>query len=257
MAGPATWGGRKLVAEIETGNVSVEVLGKSVVGVVELAKKTGLFDDYVVRPERSIEDPDRLGLITAIVAGSIVLLKNDNNTLLLTTNASVAVISHLSTDPSIGGDGSAKLLAQHIISPRCGLESRWIKCRCAPGVPVFGVLRHAEEGSVTEVQLRWFNSSVVGDNLAHEQTITQPEYMIKEAWPSYLNRQYCTSMSFNLTPTSSSDHTFSVITTGKADVFINGNNVFHRPQEPGLLPEMISVSERTYQILRRTGSRGN
>ncbi|GKU22563.1 beta-glucosidase i [Fusarium langsethiae] len=35
----------------------------------------------------------------------------------------------------------------------------------------------------------------------------------------------------------SGDHTFSEITTGKADVLINGEKVFHRPQEPVLLPE--------------------
>ncbi|KAL4731405.1 hypothetical protein ACLX1H_000371 [Fusarium chlamydosporum] len=237
MPGPTRWRGKNLIAELEAGTVSVEVLDKSVGRVVELAKKTGRFDDPAEKPERSVEDPDRLEFITTVAADGMVLLKNDNNLLPISEDASVAVIGHFSTNPSIGGGGSAKVLAQHIISPLYGLESRGIRCRHAPGVPVFGALPHAEAGSITDVQLRWFNSVMVGDNLAHEQTIKQPEYMIKEAWPSYLNKEYCTSMSFSLTPSSSGDHTFSVITTGKADVLINGSNIFHRPQEPVLLPE--------------------
>ncbi|CAG7565970.1 unnamed protein product [Fusarium equiseti] len=237
MPGPTRWRGETLIAEVEAGTVPVEVLDKSVRRVVELAKKTGRFNDPVEKPERSVEDPDRMEFITTTAADGMVLLKNDNNVLPLSANAFVAVIGHFSTNPSIGGGGSAKVLAQHIISPLYGLKSRGVKCRHAPGVPVFGALPHAEACSITDVQLRWFNSSVVGENVAHEQTIKQPEYMIKEAWLSYLNKEYCTSMSFSLTPLSNGNHTFSVITTGKADVLINGINVFHRPQEPVLLPE--------------------
>jgi beta-glucosidase len=60
MPGPTRWRGKKLLAEIETGNVCVEVPGKSVGRVVELAKKIGRFNNPVDRPERSVEDPDRL-----------------------------------------------------------------------------------------------------------------------------------------------------------------------------------------------------
>ncbi|RGP77235.1 hypothetical protein FLONG3_4750 [Fusarium longipes] len=237
MPGPTRWRGKKLLAEIEEGNVSTQVLDKSVSRVVDLAKKTGRFDDPVEKPERSVEDPDRLEYITAVAADGMVLLKNDNSVLPLSAQDSVAVIGHFAIHPSIGGGGSAKVLAQRIISPLYGLESRGVTCRHAPGVPVFGALPHAEPGSVSEVHLKWFNGSVVGDNLTHEQIIAQPEYMIKETWPAYLDKEYCTSMAFTLTPTTSGNHTFSVITTGKADVLINGDQVFHRPQEPVLLPE--------------------
>ncbi|KNB09605.1 hypothetical protein FOXG_10148 [Fusarium oxysporum f. sp. lycopersici 4287] len=205
--------------------------------VIELARKTGRFEDPVEKPERSVKDPERLEFITSIAADGMVLLKNDNNILPLPSNASVAVIGHHALHPSIGGGGSAKVLAQHIISPLEGPKAQGANCRHAPGVPVFGALPHAEPETISPVQLRWFNSLVVGENLAHEQTITLPEYMIKEAWPTYLEKEYCTNMSFTLRPTTSGSHVFSVITTGKADVLVNGDNVFHRQQEPVLLPE--------------------
>jgi beta-glucosidase len=127
--------------------------------------------------------------------------------------------------------GSAKVLAQHIISPLEGLKAQGVNCRHAPGVPVFGALPHAEPETISPVQLRWFNSLVVGENLAHEQTITLPEYMIKEAWPTYLEKEYCINMSFTLRPTTSGSHVFSVITTGKADVLVKITfSIVHRSQ---------------------------
>ncbi|KAH7471853.1 putative beta-glucosidase I [Fusarium oxysporum f. sp. matthiolae] len=237
MPGPTRWRGHKLLKEIEAGNVTTETLDKSVGRVIELARKTGRFEDPVEKPERSVEDPERLEFITSIAADGMVLLKNDGNVLPLPAKASVAVIGHHALHPSIGGGGSAKVLAQHVISPLDGLKAQGVDCRHAPGVPVFGALPHAEPESISPVQLRWFNSSVVGENLAHEQTIALPEYMIKEAWPAYLNPEYCTSMAFSLTPTTSGKHVFSVIITGKADVLVDGEKVFHRPQEPVLLPE--------------------
>ncbi|RYC91499.1 putative beta-glucosidase I [Fusarium oxysporum f. sp. narcissi] len=237
MPGPTRWRGQKLLKEIEAGNVTTKTLDKSVGRVIELARKTGRFEDPVEKPERSVEDPERLEFITSIAADGMVLLKNDNNILPLPSNASVAVIGHHALHPSIGGGGSAKVLAQHIISPLEGLKAQGVNCRHAPGVPVFGALPHAEPETISPVQLRWFNSLVVSENLAHEQTITLPEYMIKEAWPTYLEKEYCTNMSFTLRPRTSGSHVFSVITTGKADVLVNGDNIFHRPQEPVLLPE--------------------
>ncbi|KAH7240247.1 glycoside hydrolase superfamily [Fusarium redolens] len=237
MPGPTRWRGQKLLEEIEAGTVTTETLDKSVGRVIELARKTGRFGDPIEKPERSVEDPERLEFITSIAADGMVLLKNDNNILPLSPKVSVAVIGHHALHPSIGGGGSAKVLAQHIISPLDGLKAQSVNCRHAPGVPVFGALPHAEPETLSPVQLRWFNSSVVGERLAHEQAITLPEYMIKEAWPAYLNKEYCTSMSFTLRPMTSGSHVFSVITTGKADVLVNGDKVFYRPQETVLLPE--------------------
>lgn len=237
MPGPTRWRGQKLLHELEQGNVSTETLDKSVGRVIDLARKTGRFDDPTEAPERSVMDPDRLEFITAAAAESMVLLKNEGSLLPLSSTASVAVIGHHAIHPSIGGGGSAKVLAQEIITPLDSIKARGLDCRYAHGVPVFGALPHAESAITSPVLLRWFNGSAIGQGLAHEQTITQAEYMIKEAWPAYLDAEYCTSMSFVLTPTTSGNHTFSAITTGKADILVDGEVVYHRPQEPVLLPE--------------------
>lgn len=237
MPGPTRWRGQKLLHELEQGNVTMETLDKSVGRVIDLARKTNRFENPIEEPERSVLDPGRLEFITAAAAESMVLLKNDGGLLPLSSKTSIAVIGHHATHPSIGGGGSAKVLAQHIITPLDSIRARGLECQYAHGVPVFGALPHAESGIISPVLVRWFNGSVVGQGLAHEQTIPQPEYMIKEAWPAYLDAEYCTSMSFSLTPTTSGNHTFSAITTGKADILVDGKVVYHRPQEPVLLPE--------------------
>lgn len=237
MPGPTRWRGQKLLDEVKAGNLSEEVLDKSVGRVIDLAKKTGQFEDPEEKPEKSVEDPERLEFIAALAADGMVLLKNENRVLPLPPKASVAVIGHHALHPTIGGGGSAKVLAQHIISPLEGLQARGVNCRYSPGVPVFGALPHAEPELSSPVNLRWFNGSVVGEHLVHEQTISTPEYMIKEAWPAFLKAEYCTSMTFTLTPTTTGEHIFSAITTGTADVLVDGEKVFHRPQEPSLLPE--------------------
>ncbi|KAG5661881.1 hypothetical protein KAF25_004120 [Fusarium avenaceum] len=237
MPGPTRWRGNKLLQEIEAGKIALETLNESVGRVIDLARRTGRFEDPIEKPEFSEENPDRREFITQLAAEGMVLLKNEDNILPLSQNTTVAVIGHHALSPSIGGGGSAKVLAQHVISPLEGLKAQGVQCQYAPGVPVFGALPHADPKTISPVRLIWFNGSLVGENPAYEQTIEEAEYMIKEAWPSFLDQEYCSSMNFILRPTTSGSHVFSVITTGKADVFIDGENVFHRRQEPVLVPE--------------------
>jgi hypothetical protein len=58
----------------------------------------------------------------------MVLLKNEDNLLPLFPKVTVAVIGHHTVNPSIGSGSSAKVLAQHIVSPVEGLQARDIDC---------------------------------------------------------------------------------------------------------------------------------
>jgi beta-glucosidase len=67
--------------------------------------------------------------------------------------------------------------------------------------------------------------------------IPTAEYMIKEARPSCLNEDYCTRLTFDITPQTSGNHVLSVISTGPAICYINGRKVFERGQETDLKVE--------------------
>ncbi|SPO00314.1 related to beta-glucosidase [Cephalotrichum gorgonifer] len=252
MPGPTRWRGPKLLKEIENGSVPIEAVGRSVERILTLARKTGRFEDPEEQPERSVLDQHRMNFITDLAAEGAVLLKNDGGLLPLLPGARVAVIGHHATNPSIGGGGSAKVLSQHIVSPLDALKNSGVECRHAPGVPVYAATPHFEPGVISAIDdaesiqggekappvlLQWFNGSVIGQDEVHRQRTDVPEYMIKEAWPQFLDRDYCTRMSFVLSPSTSGDHTLSVITTGTAKVFVDGKEVYSRPQEPVLLPE--------------------
>jgi beta-glucosidase len=235
MPGPTRWRGQKLLDAMKQAEVPFDILDKSVQRVIDLAEKLGRFNDPVETPEESILDKKRLDFITELAAEGMVLLKNEDNILPIPGTATVAVIGQHATHPSIGGGGSAKVLAQHIISPLEGLKDSGVKCIHSPGVPILATVPHVQpEGRIL---LEWFNGHDVSTEKVHEAEIANAEYMIKEAWPKYLRQDYCTRISFSLKPKSSGNHVFSVITTGVARVYIDGIEVFHRPQEPVLQPE--------------------
>ena len=125
-----------------------------------------------------------------------------------------------------------------LVSPLDGLKE-W-NVTYEPGVPVFGAVPHAPASTISKtgggkeaksIMLEWFNGAEVGKNLVHKEMIPVAEYMIKEAWPSYLDADYCTRMRYDLTPETTGDHTFAISTTGISDVYINDKLVFHRPQQ--------------------------
>ncbi|PVI02837.1 glycoside hydrolase family 3 protein [Periconia macrospinosa] len=251
MPGPTRWRGQKLLEAIEKGELAVDVIDNSVKRILNLAHKIGCFKDPEEKPEISAVDQDRDDFIADLAAEGIVVLKNENNILPISRKATVAVIGHHAENPTIGGGGSAKVLAQHIVSPLEALKAQGIECRHAAGVPVYAALPHGKP-EPPGVLLEWFNGTQVGMNKVHSQTIPLPEYMIKEAWPTFLDATYCTRMTFTLTPITSGTHTFSVITTGAATVYINDAEVFHRTQEPALLPESFyfykSKIERRFTV---------
>ncbi|KAF4972513.1 hypothetical protein FSARC_937 [Fusarium sarcochroum] len=218
-------------------------------------------------PEKSVPTAERQLFINDLAAEGFVLLKNEDSALPIGLDTSVALVGHHATNPCIGGGGSAKVLAQHIISPLQGLKDAGLKVEYSPGVPVYATVPHAlpqtlsssvpQSSEQNPVLLEWFNGSKIGQNKAHEQMITVPEYMIKESWPKFLDTEYCTRMVFFLTPYSSGSHWFSVITTGSATVYVNDSEVYNRPQEQDLQPESFyfykAKIEKRFQLSLRQG----
>jgi beta-glucosidase len=61
--------------------------------------------------------------------------------------------------------------------------------------------------------------------------------MIKEKWPTWLDQDYCTRMTFDIKPETSGPHVFAVVSTGTSTLYINGEKIYHREQEPVLQRE--------------------
>ncbi|KAL7940829.1 glycoside hydrolase superfamily [Trichoderma barbatum] len=250
--GPTRWRGEKLIKAIADGEVSEAIIDKSARRVIALASSLGLFEKPEEQPEREAADEQRDQFIRDSAAEGMVLLKNDDNVLPLKEGSQVALIGYLAENVSLGGGGSARVDALHAVSMIQGFKKLEIKSKFEPGVPVFGALPHADPATVSKpqtesssdtrkmdvlgrnVRLQWFNGSTMGKKQVFEEYINQTEYMIKETWPTFLDRTYCTRMTCVITPKTSGPHTFSVITTGKSICYINGEVAFIREQETDL-----------------------
>lgn len=245
LPGPTKWRGKLLVDAVKDGKVQETTINDSVRRVLDLAKRLGRFNHPEEPPEQAVEDAERDEFIATAGAEGMVLLKNDR-ILPIPMTSSVAVIGHHAIQPSIGGGGSARVDALHVVSPFEGMKTAGFDVRLAPGIPVFGALPHADpsmvsdpDGSKTKnpVKVEWFNGSVIEQNLVQEENRSNAEYMIKEQWPSYLDKDYCSRMTFTITPSRSGNHIFSVISTGRAICRINGEEAYVREQERNLVPE--------------------
>jgi beta-glucosidase len=250
MPGPSRWRGEKLLQALKLGQVSEGTIDCSARRVLKLLKALNRYGCPDEAPEYEAVNQERDEFIAHAAAEGVVLLKNEGSVLPLPANAKVAVIGHLARVTSLGGGGSAKVNSLRAVTPLDGLDRLGVHHTFEPGVPVFGAVPHAEpiivsqSGSSTSpgketkpVKLEWFNGSKIGQNLVHSEMLPNAEYMIKEVWPQYLIQDYCTKLTFDITPQTTGDHTLSVISTGPATVFVNGKKVFYRDQEPVLVPE--------------------
>ncbi|KAM0327001.1 hypothetical protein ACHAQA_006122 [Verticillium albo-atrum] len=255
LPGPPRWRTLEAVSKlVQDGSLLESTIDKSAVRVLDLARRLGRFENPEEPPERAVEDANRDRLIKESAADGIALLKNENGVLPIKEGSSVALIGQHSWSVVLGGGGSARVDALHAITPIEGFRSLGYTTREARGVPVFGAVPHAdpsivfphgnEHAAPRPVKLEWFNGPIVGENLAHEESIQQAEYMIKEKWPEYLDKDYSTRITFDLVAPSTGNHIFSIISTGRARLYIDNELVFERPQETQLRPESFYFFKR-------------
>ncbi|KAH7018178.1 glycoside hydrolase superfamily [Microdochium trichocladiopsis] len=248
MPGPTKWRTvPDIVKKIEQGTISEETITTSARRVLELAKRLGRWENPEEPPERCADDPAINALIRDAGADGITLLKNEDGVLPIPKTATVAIIGQHASSVVLGGGGSARVDAPHAITLIDGLNKLGYNTRVAAGVPVFGAVPHANPSTVFEVgktehspapiKVEWYNGSTIGENLAFQEMRPQAEYMIKERWPDHLDKDYCTRITFDLVAPSSGEHLLSAISTGRAVVYIDGVQVFERPQETKLRPE--------------------
>lgn len=250
MPAPLVFRGERLLEAIKDGKVSEESLDKRAKKVIELIQKSNRFQVPEDKPERYSDSPRRDEFIAQAAAEGIVLLKNENNALPLRKGTKVLVVGQHASSPPVGGGGSARVPVEHIITPVDALKAARVDFVYEKGPPVYGAVPvpgphvmsptggSEQPGAISEpVRLEWFNGWKIGENLVKDDMIENSEYMIKEKWPTYLDEDYCTRMTFDLTPETTGTHTFTVVSTGIANLYVDGEKIYHREQEPVLQRE--------------------
>ncbi|KAH8799047.1 glycoside hydrolase superfamily [Xylogone sp. PMI_703] len=269
MPGVTKYRGEKLLHAIVDKTVTEKTVEDSARRVLELVKRSGQFESPEEEPEQALLNHSRDDFITRSAAEGAVLLRNEGSILPLDVGnetSKIVVIGHHAAIPAVCGGGSARVNSTRTVSPLVGLRDAGLKFHYEPGVPVFAAIpspipsvlsksAHAENESSNDdmttvdqpVWLEFFNGSVIGSNLVHEKLLEKPEYLLKEQWPTFLDKNYCTRMTFTITPKSTGTHTMSVLTTGTAILYIDGVKAFTRDQDMHLQREAFYFFRSTFE----------
>ncbi|PWW80510.1 hypothetical protein C7212DRAFT_164027 [Tuber magnatum] len=121
MPGPTHRRGQKLLKAIKGSNNDPELLAAVKTGarhVLELIARTGRWGRFGEEPETAIDKPKHRELIRKAGAEGIVLLKNENNALPISTSVrKIAWIGPNANECIAGGGGSANLNPHYLTNP--------------------------------------------------------------------------------------------------------------------------------------------
>lgn len=124
MPGPTRDRGEKLIAAVEAGEVTPEMVRERALNVLRLLVRTGAIDDHRAHKEIADDRPEHQALIRKAGAEAAVLLKNDG---LLPLDKSgtgtLALIGPNAQVAQIMGGGSAQLNPHYMISPVDGFTN--------------------------------------------------------------------------------------------------------------------------------------
>jgi len=116
--------GPALVAAVQSGEVPEETINLAVRRILRKKIEHGLFDPPVVSPD-VVESPDHVALAREVAQKSIVLLRNEDDTLPLdeTNLTTVAVVGHLADTVNLGDRGSSLATPSMAVTPLAGIRA--------------------------------------------------------------------------------------------------------------------------------------
>ena len=119
---PLVWG-EKLIAAVEAGEVSVEVIDRSCRRILKTLYRFAAADDPL--PEYPIElvaSADHIAIALEAAEKSAVLLKNDAVLPLRQGIGTLAVMGRLATVENTGDNGSSRVRPPYVVTPLMGLQ---------------------------------------------------------------------------------------------------------------------------------------
>lgn len=223
MPGPPRDRGAKLVAAVEAGEVSAEMIRERVLNVLRLMMRTGAIDDERPHEERADDRPAHRALIRRAGAEATVLLRNNG---LLPLDAAmlrkVAVIGPNAQTAQIMGGGSAQLNPHYAVSPWQGLISALGEDRLsfAPGAT-----NHRWEPLLKQrFDVEYFNSLDLSGEVADRATHDGGEIFLFGLASAAINDPQKWSVRYSTTyvPEATGEHRVGIFATGQARIKING-----------------------------------
>jgi beta-glucosidase len=268
MPGPAQWLGEKLVAAVENGTVSEDVLDDKVRRLLRWRERVGAYTNvYGDEPEQGVDDPHRRAVVRRAAASSFVLLRNEQ---LLpfgdgpdaTPVRTLAVIGPNADVAIIGGGGSASVTPLAPVTPLAGIRSRAERASIDVQFERGGV-----SGSTMPVleanrleggfDITYF----VGRERDGEPLLVEQSRRGYFVWLGQFSPQVPDDFSVRVTATVAPDETgewtFSLVQAGRARLWLDGEVVVDNWQPEGRSEAFFGFgsAEATAKVALDAGSR--
>ncbi len=232
MPGPAQALGPKLLAAVENGDVSLEVLDQRAGRVLDLVQRSGRLGVMDEAPEQSVDLPDERALARRASAAGMVLLRN-SGVLPFKPEVvkSVAIIGPNGDPGVIQGGGSAQLPSHHLVSPVAGLAAVFDSVSFEPGCLAHRYLPLVPDDAwVGEGESRLRRELFAGDDFNAEPTLRKATRSLfslvmgpVEGLPDPM--KWSQRFTGSLRIDTAGAHQFSVFAVGSSRLFIDGELV--------------------------------
>ncbi|MFE2422860.1 beta-glucosidase [Streptomyces hokutonensis] len=242
MPGPKTVYGEALAQAVRAGEVAEATVDAAVRNVLRLAARVGILAGAEpVVPEAELPAPvDGEALAREIARRSFVLVRNEDNSLPLKPNTTVALIGAAARDARVLGGGSATVFPARIVSPLDGLAAALPEgaLSYAVGADPNTELAVAEQGFT----LRAICRDAAGQVIA---TVPLPNGQIK--WvgsdlPDGVTHDtlHTVELTGTFTPRATGQHTFGITGIGAFTLTVDGTTYYDDVQRPAKDDPFIS-----------------
>lgn len=221
MPGPPAHRGDKLLDAVRSGEATEADVDRAARRVLQLAEWSGRLDGGELPPDDSSEDTATRSILRRAVAASAVLLKNDGILPLAEPPSSVAVVGPNAATPAAHGGGSAAVRPYRIVRPVDALRDRFGDVRHEPGttiyrgVPPVGSNLLGPDGATLEFQTE------DGETVA-VTTSERLRYFWLGAPMVGVPDRFKVHVGATITPEVGGEWTFSLVTTGPGQLFVDG-----------------------------------
>ncbi len=237
MPGPANWRGEKLLKAVQANEVSTNAIDESVRRMLRVILRSGVNEQKITEPEQAIDNPAHRAIIRKAASHSMVLLKNNNAALPLAANKikSIAIIGPNAKTAQVTGGGSAQVSAHYLVTPLEGIQdavganteiSYELGCTNHKTLPRISTELTKTKDGANGFLVEYFGNFNFESPSIHSETIKLSEVMnFGEFAPNISPAEYSTRMQTTLVPEVSGTHKFSLYSTGKSRLLINGKQV--------------------------------
>ncbi|NDV00030.1 beta-glucosidase [Pseudoroseicyclus tamaricis] len=225
MPGPTRDRGEKLVAAVQAGEVSAEVVRTRALAVLRLMERVGLLEGEHPFEEVADDRPETRALIRRAGAAGTVMLKNDGLLPLSLPKGQIAVIGPNAKAARIMGGGSAQLNPHYSVSPWQGLAERLGESALtfAPGCtnhrwePIWQGPLKAEFFEGTELS----GEPVHSEEMASAEAFWVPPVANGKVNPT----RFSARLTGSFTPEETGPYRFGIHATGPARMLVDGKVV--------------------------------